>query len=67
MYEYPEICTKVKCINTDCYWNSGHEYCVKDRITINGHEYCVKDRITIYIDVACECYEPQKKEDTDEN
>ena len=54
MYEYPEICTKVKCINTDCYWNS-------------GHEYCVKDRITIYIDVACECYEPQKKEDTDEN
>ena len=49
-YKYNEIRTKVKCINDDCYWNSKHEYCIKDTITVN-------------IDCACEDYNPEPLEE----
>lgn len=48
-YWYNEIRTKVKCTNADCYWNSGHDYCIKDEIHIN-------------IDLNCTSYEPKEYE-----
>lgn len=49
-YKYNKIRTKVKCINADCYWNSGHDYCYKDTITVN-------------VDLACEDYNPEPLEE----
>ena len=49
-YKYNEIRTKVKCPNADCYWNSGHDYCIKDEITIT-------------LGLLCDCFEIEDRKE----